>query len=360
MKRLIILPVLLAMLVSVSAEDWNIGGKVYKNVVVVDRDDDGVRVTYEGGLGEIQYADLPLDIQKRFGEDYETLQAKKRIADVKMAQREAELAQRRGLHDGNPATADPLRVHPPSAIATAQPVGAPHPTGSPTVVAVAAPPRIAVPAPPPPPDPYPGASYSYDPTSDYCCLDSLPIALTFKSGAGMPGGLASVVLRSVTEGRKPEIPVRMEAIFYAPGLNPKVLETHAVSLIRNGNSTMLHSTVKTEGDSISPGNYSYDLTPDQARSIVSGQKVEFGVGKTVYAIKPVGLVQAKKYLSRVVTLPPASSELVRMYNHFLERLPSLVNMISMTCLCILLSGAALATILFFCGTTLGAIKLFNP
>ena len=43
MRRLVILPIVLAMLCPALAEDWSVNGKLYKNVVVVDRDDDGVR-----------------------------------------------------------------------------------------------------------------------------------------------------------------------------------------------------------------------------------------------------------------------------------------------------------------------------
>ena len=93
MRRLALLVLLAVALIPVRAEDWSVNGKVYKNVKVVEQDDDGVRISYEGGLGKLSYSDLPLNIQKRFGRDFETLQAKKKAADLQEAKINAQLAQ---------------------------------------------------------------------------------------------------------------------------------------------------------------------------------------------------------------------------------------------------------------------------
>ena len=73
---------LLASLLPLLAEDWTTeDGKTYKNVTVVGQEDDGVRITYDGGVGKIPYYELPVDIQKRFGQDIESLAEKKRAVD---------------------------------------------------------------------------------------------------------------------------------------------------------------------------------------------------------------------------------------------------------------------------------------
>jgi hypothetical protein len=73
---------LLASLLPLSAEDWTTeDGKTYKNVTVVGQEDDGVRITYDGGVGKIPYYELPVDIQKRFGQDVDSLAAKKQAVD---------------------------------------------------------------------------------------------------------------------------------------------------------------------------------------------------------------------------------------------------------------------------------------
>ena len=58
------------------------------------------------------------------------------------------------------------------------------------------------------------------------------------------GGLGSVVLRTITEGRKPETPTRIEAIFFTSGANPLIFSKHDVVLIRNGTPASLHATEK--------------------------------------------------------------------------------------------------------------------
>src|ERR1700728_134514 len=73
---------LLASLLPVSAEDWTTeDGHVYHNVTVLGQEDDGVRITFDGGVGKIPYYELPVDIQKRFGQDVDSLAAKKHAVD---------------------------------------------------------------------------------------------------------------------------------------------------------------------------------------------------------------------------------------------------------------------------------------
>jgi hypothetical protein len=64
-----------------SAEDWTTAdGKTYKNVTIVEQQDGGVRITYSGGVGIIPYYELPLNVQKRLGVDFDSLEAKKKAA----------------------------------------------------------------------------------------------------------------------------------------------------------------------------------------------------------------------------------------------------------------------------------------
>ena len=67
------------------AEDWTVNGKNYHNVIVGQIESDRVHVTYDGGVGAINLADLPPDLQMRFR--YDPIAAKaaqtKREADQK-------------------------------------------------------------------------------------------------------------------------------------------------------------------------------------------------------------------------------------------------------------------------------------
>jgi hypothetical protein len=77
---------LLASLLSVSAEEWNTeDGHVYHNVTVVGQEDDGVRITYDGGVGKIPYYELSDDLQKRFGQDVATLAVKRQAVEKAVA-----------------------------------------------------------------------------------------------------------------------------------------------------------------------------------------------------------------------------------------------------------------------------------
>ena len=77
---------LLASLLSVSAEEWTTeDGHVYHNVTVVGQEDDGVRITYDGGVGKIPYYELPDDLQKRFGQDVATLAVKRQAVEKAVA-----------------------------------------------------------------------------------------------------------------------------------------------------------------------------------------------------------------------------------------------------------------------------------
>jgi len=77
---------LLASLLPVSAEDWTTeDGHVYHNVTVLGQEDDGVRITYDGGVGKVPYYELPVDIQKRFGQDVDSLAIKRQAVDKAIA-----------------------------------------------------------------------------------------------------------------------------------------------------------------------------------------------------------------------------------------------------------------------------------
>ena len=85
MRPLGVLFLALVFALSARAEDWKTeDGKTYKNVTVLNQEDDGVRITYDGGVGKIPYYELPVEIQKRFGQDIESLAIKKKAVDQAM------------------------------------------------------------------------------------------------------------------------------------------------------------------------------------------------------------------------------------------------------------------------------------
>ena len=75
MRWLAVLFILLAGLLPLSADDWTTtDGTTYKDVTVVQVADDGLTITYTGGgPTKIPYYNLPLEVQKQYGHDPETL-----------------------------------------------------------------------------------------------------------------------------------------------------------------------------------------------------------------------------------------------------------------------------------------------
>lgn len=88
MLKIIFLSIILMLgaTVLVRAEDWTVNGRGYHNVKVTSVTDDMVRVTYDGGVGAFNLADLTPDLKKRFS--YDPAKAK-----AAAAQREQQLAQ---------------------------------------------------------------------------------------------------------------------------------------------------------------------------------------------------------------------------------------------------------------------------
>ncbi len=75
--------IIVASTFSVQAEDWTTAdGKTYKNVVVIGQESDGVRVTWEGGVGKLPFYELDDDTLRKLGQD-PAAQAIKRATFVK-------------------------------------------------------------------------------------------------------------------------------------------------------------------------------------------------------------------------------------------------------------------------------------
>jgi hypothetical protein len=68
------------------AEDWTVDGKDYHNVKAGEVESDRVHITYDGGLGTVPLADLPPDLQRRFGYDAKQAKALARAAEERQAQ----------------------------------------------------------------------------------------------------------------------------------------------------------------------------------------------------------------------------------------------------------------------------------
>jgi nucleotide-binding universal stress UspA family protein len=346
MRRLTVLSIFLAAISPAFAENWTTAdGKTYKNVTILYQEADGVRVTYDGGVGKLPYYELPLNVQKRLGEDIDTLEAKKRAADLALAQRNAMLAAQK-LKEVAAVAAKQRQ----------QQLAAEQAAPKPVPVA----PVVHIP-PPPPLDPYPGAKYSYNSSLDSCFLDSYPIDISSDSASNAPGGISSVVLQIVSDGRKPEAPSQVEAVFLSSTSPLQVADSHDADLIVDGTRTPLQAKEKKDANFFGrsgAGYMAFDLTPDQARSFAN-KNVAFTMGGNTYKIDPTGFTAVHRFVGYVDSLPPAPSSLLKLWDKFIAGFPPITTMITNICEDIILGGFALVVFGFIGAFALGAIRFLN-
>ena len=343
----------------VSAEDWTTAdGKTYKNVVVVAQEDDGVRITYDGGVGKIPYYELPLDLQKRFGEDYDSLEAKRKAAEKaledatrnadaaaaataaaaqKKAQDEAAAAQANAQSGSQSTPSSASSQSSPQQAINSQPASPPGASSStpasPVAVAAQAEAKAL----------YPGSKFSYDEVQDICYLDSpaVNVMLVVPEAtplAASPAGTLS--LRIVTDGHTPQTPDRIEATFIPFGIVKVSADAHNVKFLVDG--TYVPVTDLVTDDSGQVGNtIAFYLDPEQAQAIFQAKNVNFSVGSINYMIDQAGMTTFRKFFDDVGHLPPASSNFIRTYHKFLNRLPSIITVISTVCAYIILGSFAI-------------------
>ncbi len=77
---------------AVTASDWNLGAHIFHNVVVAKVEADRVYITYAGGAGTLELADLPPDFQKHF--NYDPVKARAALDSRAQLQAESDKAAR--------------------------------------------------------------------------------------------------------------------------------------------------------------------------------------------------------------------------------------------------------------------------
>lgn len=343
MRWLGVLLIVLATALPVLAEDWTTAdGKTYKNVTVIALEDDGVRVTYTGGAGKLPYYELSLELQKRFGQDIDSLEAKRKAAEKALADatRNAEAAAAAQKKQQDETAAMQLQKNQ-QAGNTAPPSAQPSAPVQPVQPAAVTPP----PAPPvqvAEKEPYPGSKFRYEESLDLCYLDSpaveiVPVLLEATPGAPpSPGQNASLALRIATEGRKPEAPDRFEVTFRSASGVKKPAGASSIKFLVDGTYIPVSEMADNEGDNSSGAGQLvqtavFYLSPEQARSIFHGNKVNFSLGSNDYRIDPPGIALFRKYFDDVDHLPPASTNVMRAFHRFLVQLPSIITIISTVC-----------------------------
>ena len=373
----------LAFAVFARAEDWTTAdGKTYKDVVVVAPEQDGVRITYLGGVGKIPYYELSDDLLRRFGQDPASLEhkreaAQKAAADAALKAQQDAAEQKKEQDDAAAAAAlnpPPQMIAPPPKTAPPAP---PHPVQpaavnpNPVESASTEPssPAFNPSAKPTEENPYPHSKFQYDEGRDLCDLDSYPVDLASISLDASPtapsiqGQHATLVLRIETEGRRAQAPDTVTGIFVSNVPLKDLTANRQVKFLVDG-AYIQGDPVPTDSDATPDATLQatqviFTLTPEQVKSMVGGRNLNVSVGSYDYRIDDTGIAMLRGYQDDIDHLPPPSTNFVRSYHRLLNRLPSIVTMISTTCEYIILGAFALVFVAAIAAFIMGLMRFIN-
>ena len=87
--------------------------------------------------------------------------------------------------------------------------------------------------------------------------------------------------------------------------------------------------------------------------------MNFSVGSFDYRIDDAGLATFHRYFADVDRLPPASTNLVRSYHRFINRLPSIITMISTVCEYIILGSFAILVVASMAAFIMGVTRFIK-
>ncbi len=346
--------ILLLSLTSLHAVDWTTSdGKVYKDVIVFQVADDGVTINYTGGTAKIPYYNLPLEIQKLYGHDPETLaaKAKAQAEDADTTQAAAEETRKRLEEQMKRQALDKEQV---KALADARAslrAKAEVPLTRQTEIGNKA--------------KYPGAEYSYDRVTDISYLDSPSASTPSLNETKTPTGeRTSVIMRVETFGTQPQHPDKI--LFNILSVNSvwKLTGEREIFFLVDKTSMPLKSEQIQETKFMSGTGQmvewiSVALTQDQARVISTGKNVRFSVGANDYAIDPAALPKFQRYLAVVEQLPAPSPVIVRQYQHMANTLPSIPTIISKICEYIIVGSFSILVLLGLAGVFLAAARFLK-
>jgi len=336
------------------AEDLTtVDGKVYPNYSVVKAEDDGLNISYDGGTAKIPYYNLPLNIQKQYGQDPDAVAAAKKAADAAEANRVAVEAETKKQAEDQKRQAedDKLQITALAAARNANKIQlseeylrVPDTTG------------------------YPGADYSYNKYTDTAYLDSVPavaVPLPAPTTNDPLVGHASLMLRTATSGPKPEQTDEFIANFISVSPLRRFDDNHQVIFLVDGSTMAIAESAMRGSDFIAgPGlvaDYtSFYLTRKQVDAIVNAKTVKFCVGNNNYTLNKDELAKLRSFASVLdKSVAPASSVVSRKLHEFLMSIPPLPILISDICIYILTGSF---TIVVFVGITacfVGASRFFK-
>jgi hypothetical protein len=354
MRWLAVLFIIVATVLPLSADDWTtVDGTTYKNVVVVKAEDDGVNINYDGGSVKIPYYNLPVDIQKQFGQDPDTLAATKKAAEAAEANRVAAEQEAKKLADEQKKqdADDLLEIKALNAARTAN-----------VIELSEASLRVSDKT------TYTGADYSYNKYTDTSYLDS-PAAVATPLPAPAANdplaGHASLTLRTVTVGPKPQQPEKYLGEFLSVSPLRKFTDNHQVIFLVDGLTMPVSEIDMKDADFITGAGQvaeyvSFYLTAKQVDAIVNAKTVKFAVGINDYTLNKDELTKLRNYTGMLAKdVDPPSSVVERKYHEFIMSIPPISTLISDICIYILTGSF---TIIVFVGITacfVGASRFFK-
>jgi len=456
MRWLAALLIIVASTISVQAEDWTTAdGKTYKNVVVIGQENDGVRVTWEGGVGKLPYYELDDNTLRKLGQD-PAAQAIKRAAFVKQqaesalqAQQDAAIAAEQKRKDAeaaalnaaqngnstapqnssspqnatpgqNPVPGQTPAPGPNSAAQNATPgqnpipgqtptpgqnptattqtpgqpqnpaqtPGQPAPGANPSAAQNGSPqpnfvpPTNPNPRPAPAPAPaagdtassssatdeqqneYPNSKFQYDDNADVSYLESSVVEIEPVSpeAAPTPGQSTTIHFRITTEGSRAESPDEVQGFFYSSVPLKKLATDRKVKFLVDGAFIPTQQPVESPDADPDPqrtNHVDFLLSPEQTRAILSGKKVNVNVAGYDYRIGDAAMASLHGFMADVTKLPPASTNYMKAFHRFVNRLPSIISVISATCEYIILSAFGIVVVASIAAFVMGLTRFIK-
>jgi hypothetical protein len=337
-----------------SADDLTtVDGKTYPNYTVVKAGDDGLNISYDGGTVTVPYYNLPLALQKQYGQDPDTLAAAKKAADAALANQQAADAEAKKLEDERKKQEadDLVQIKALGAARNANKIQLAE-------LDMRVPDRTA----------YTGADYSYNKYTDISYLDSPAATATPMPAPAANDPLAghsSFTLRTETIGPKPEQPDRYVGMFLSVSPLRKFSDDRQIIFLVDGITIPIDESDVKDVDYIAGSGLvaeyvSFYLTPKQVDTIINGKVVKFCVGPNNFTLNKDELAKLRTYAGVLVKdVEPASSVVSRKMHQFYMSIPPLSILISDICIYIL-TGAF--TIVVFIGITacfVGASRFFK-
>jgi len=170
--------------------------------------------------------------------------------------------------------------------------------------------------------------------------------------------VGTLTLRITTEGHTAQAPDKIEAIFVPSGAVKESGDGHNIKFLVDGTYVPVTDLVPDDPGQVR-NTVSFYLIPEQAVSIFKAKNVNFSIGSNNYMIDQSGIFAIRNYFEDVYHLPPPSPNFIRTYHRFINRIPSIITLISTVCEYIILSSFAIVVAASIAAFVMGVTRFIK-